>query len=294
MKRKVNLFVVGAMKAGTTSFNEMLAQHPEIYFSPVKEPHYFVKDLPTSMYSPSRFFDLEKYLSREFPTPLHIANLQTEEQYEKVFSIAPKDIKYLAEGSTGYLHAPESTALIHEYNPEAKIIILVREPLKRAYSHYLMNAGLGRETRSFEEAIRSDIHNHENHQLNPWSYVGMSLYCQNIDRFKKYFEKNVLVVDLSDYKENSHAFLETLYNFLEIEFSPLALEKKNASRAIKNKSLQRFIYQSGIRDFAANLLPQTVRQKIFSLLSDTKNPLELSEETTTLFYDCVKSQGIVK
>ena len=85
-KTKTNLFVVGAMKAGTTSFIDLLSQHPEIYAPPVKEPHYFVDQLPLSLYDPGRFFNLNDYLEKEFPKPLHITKIETSGQYKKIYA----------------------------------------------------------------------------------------------------------------------------------------------------------------------------------------------------------------
>lgn len=279
MNKKVNLFVVGAMKAGTTSFTQMLAQHPDIYFSPVKEPHYFVNNLPLSMYSPSRFFSLENYLDNEFPKPLHITNIKTEEQYEKIFSLAPNDIKYLTEGSTGYLHAPESANLIYTYNPNAKVIILTRAPLKRAFSHYQMDVGLGRETKEFEDVIKREISAYKNNKLSPWSYLGMSLYKENIERYKKLFKDNVLVIELKEYLQNKDDFLIKLSTFLEIENVDLNLENKNQSRSIKNKRLQKFLFESGIRDITRQIIPSAIRQNIFKQLSTEKKEINLNQET---------------
>ncbi|MDO5655731.1 MAG: sulfotransferase [Flavobacteriaceae bacterium] len=287
--KKVNLFVVGAMKAGTTAFTEMLAQHPDIYFSPVKEPHYFVKDLPQSMYSPSRFFSLEKYLDEKFPEPLHITHIQTLDQYEKIFSKAPDNVKYRAEGSTGYLHAPESAKIIYDYNPNAKIIILTRDPLKRAYSHYQMNAGLGRETRSFEEAISQDIKDYQAGKRDQWNYLGMSIYQENIQRFLNIFGENVLVIDLRENKENPTIFLDKINRFLQIQTYDFNLERKNESRNIKNPKLQNFLFQSGVRDIARQILPNSLRQKLFEKLSTSKQTLEISEKTQNEFNKIIQS-----
>lgn len=291
--RKVNLFVVGAMKAGTTAFTDMLAQHPDIYFSPVKEPHYFVQNLPKSMYSPSRFFSLNDYLENKFPEPLHIAHLQTEAQYQKIFSAAPKDKKYLAEGSTGYLHAPESAELIHAYNPEAKIIILVRDPLKRAFSHYEMNAGLGRETRSFEDAIQNDLQKYHEEGYDPWSYLGMSLYKDNIDRFKKYFGDNVMVIDLKEYPADPQNFIKKITDFLHLPKVSLTLERKNESRSIKNKNLQKWLFQSGVRDVLRRFIPSSLRQALFMQVSKSKEDIQISDELK-LKWHCIadKDTGV--
>src|SRR5436853_5081581 len=106
--RKANLFIVGAMKAGTTSFSNTIAQHPDIYFSPIKEPNFFVNEIPKKIYTPSKYFSLEKYFEKEFPKPLHIAHLQDIFQYDRLFSVSQSSYKYFADGSTSYLHAHES------------------------------------------------------------------------------------------------------------------------------------------------------------------------------------------
>lgn len=154
--RKANLFIVGAMKAGTTSFMELLSNHSQVYASPLKEPHYFIKSLPDNLYEPSLFFSLEGYFSENFPEPLHIAKVETAGQYQQLFSLAEEQ-KYRVEGSTTYLNAEESAGLIHAYNPDAKIIILLRDPLERAFSHYKMNLGKGREKRSFETVLLLEV-----------------------------------------------------------------------------------------------------------------------------------------
>ena len=70
VSNKANLFLVGAMKAGTPRLCEIMQQHRAIYVSPIKEPHFFVDTLPEILYEPSPFFSLERYFRKEFPKPL--------------------------------------------------------------------------------------------------------------------------------------------------------------------------------------------------------------------------------
>ena len=151
MEKQANLFLVGAMKAGTTLLMDLLSQHPEIYVSPIKEPNFFVEEVPEELYDPSRFFSLEKYFKKDFPNPLHIANVNTLQDYRKLFSISTHE-KYRLEGSTMYLHAPNTPQRICQYNNDATIIIIKRDPLDRAYSHYNMLTGLSRELRLLKAA----------------------------------------------------------------------------------------------------------------------------------------------
>lgn len=275
--KKVNLFLVGAMKAGTTSLGKMLAQHSDIYFPPIKEPHFFVKTLPKKMYSPSRFFSLDKYFKHEFPKPLHICHIKTIQQYQQIYALSESQ-KYLIDCSTGYLTAPESAKSIHDYNPNAKILIITRDPLQRAYSHHTMWAGTGRETASFETAMKKELTDFENNLISPWSYLGMSLYQPHIRKYKKLFAQNVFVLSLEELKNKPNAVLENLFQFLEIKNKTLQMPKSNASRNIKSKKLQQFIYKSGLRDLAAVILPAALRQKVFQLISSPKKQPKLSTE----------------
>lgn len=290
MNLKPNLFIVGAMKAGTTSFVEMLAQHPDIYFSPVKEPHFFVKDLPETMYAPSRYFDLDTYLLNEFPKPLHIAHLQTEEQYDKIFSLAPKEVKYLAEASTGYLHAPESATLIHQYNPDAKIIILTRDPLKRAYSHYKMNMGLGRVTESFETLIQSEIQDFNKNGKNPWNHLGMSMYENDIARYTQLFGQQVLIIPFEKLIQHPKETKRQLIQFLAIGDFDFVLPHENASKEIKYKKLVQFLYNSGLKDLGSKILPKSLRKKVFKKLQDQNKKMTLAPETSQAFYRIIEGQ----
>lgn len=112
MTKKVNLFIVGAMKSGTTSLHEYLSEHPRIFMSKEKEPGYFIEQI---------------YQSRELSW------------YESLFADANGDELYIGESSTHYTKLPIYPGVaerIYEYNPEAKIIYIMRDPFDRLISHY--------------------------------------------------------------------------------------------------------------------------------------------------------------
>ncbi|MDC8000249.1 sulfotransferase [Aequorivita todarodis] len=286
--KKANLFVVGAMKAGTTFFTEILSQHPQIYLSPIKEPHYFINSLPKNLYEPSRFFSLENYLANDFPAPLHIAKVEKLDQYQKLFSLASEAHLYRAEASTAYLHAPESAGLIHEYNPNAKIIILLREPLKRAFSHYNMDKGLGRVKMEFETLVKDEIVKYNNGAL-PWnSYLGMSFYNNAINRYQSFFE-DVLVVNFEDLTKNKTGTLNVISKFLNInEFTAANVERTNETKQLRFQKVFYILKQLGLKDYFSKIFSQNFRQRLFRLVSsNTKSELNISEQTqndlTTIF-----------
>lgn len=276
---KTNLFVVGAMKAGTTSFVDLLSQHNDIYAPPVKEPHYFVNELPLSLYDPGRFFNLEDYLDKEFPKPLHITKIETRDQYDKIYTLAEAE-PYLLDGSTAYMHAPEAPALIHDYNPNAKIIILLRDPLQRAFSHFKMDTGKGRVKDSFEALMQQEMAQYENGQL-PWfSHLGMSFYKDPIDRYRLLFSE-VLVVHFGDLTENLDQTLSKIATFLSVEdFQNVAVEHKNVARKPLFPKLFFFLNRMGLKDYFSKLFSSTFKQWLARKISSGETfEMELTEVT---------------
>ena len=113
MKRP-NFFIVGAPKCGTTSLSEYLKTHPQVFFSFPKEPHYFAAELSPRF----RRFDSEQTYLRE------------------CFGGAGQKHHAVGEGSTLYLRSPVAARLIRQFNPDARIIAMFRNPADLAYSFH--------------------------------------------------------------------------------------------------------------------------------------------------------------
>tara|TARA_R100000541_G_scaffold31941_1_gene40765 strand:+ start:364 stop:1242 length:879 start_codon:yes stop_codon:yes gene_type:complete len=277
-KRKANLFVVGAMRAGSTSFMEILNEHPDIYVSPIKEPHFFVDQLPSTLYSPSRFISVENYFDSDFPKPLHLAHVRNLEHYNLLFSRATSE-KWIAEGSTCYLHAPEAAEKIYSYNPLAKIIILTREPIARAYSHYKMDKGLGRITTTFETELKKELRLHKANNL-PWhSYLSMSSYSDAVYRFKNYF-KEVLVLPFEQ-TYGPEMDWGLLWKFLDISaIAPTDIPKKNRSNNVIALPLYNKLYNSVLKDYFSKFLGSSSKQRIFkAIVKKGEEEMILSDTT---------------
>lgn len=288
MNHKANLFIVGAMKAGTTSFCDSISQHPRIYFSPIKEPNYFLKNLPKRIYDPSRYFSLENYFQNKFPESLHIAHIKKREDYDLLFSKSNPNQFYKAEGSTAYLHAPESAELIYNYNPDSKIIIIVRDPLGRAFSHYKMDLGLGRTKKSFQTELINELKKIKNDEENEWGYISMSLYKQSITRFQKYFGENLLVLDFNDLVNNNEQVFDNVFEFLNIDKYELKIPHNNKTANLRFQKVFYFLKQKGFKDIFSHLVPTKIKHKMFEFMSHKKQlKLEVNdevlEELNTLF-----------
>jgi hypothetical protein len=126
--KRPNFFQVGAMKAGTTSMHSYLAQHHQIYMSPRKEPRWsgFVPDLDSGSEADGRYFtrDRDEYLG-------HFAGAGDE--------------RVVGESSHVYLPSTEAARLINEFASDARILIMLRDPVTSIHSRHQQNVWMGRE-----------------------------------------------------------------------------------------------------------------------------------------------------
>ena len=254
---KVNTFIVGAPKAGTTSLHHYLNQHTDVSMSSVKEPNFF---------------------SFKEVSPLFYKSLciKTSEDYHKLFD---EQKKIMGEASVSYLFYDEVSKRIHDYNPKAKIIVMLRQPIERAFSHYLMDCRLGFCSVSLEDILN----NPQKHQQFYQQYVKLGNYYSQLKRYLSIFPKGqVQVIFYENFKNNTSAEMSSLFNFLEIDNQPLDLSIQNSFLSPSN-SLIAFLYKfNWIRKGFKLLVP-------FSLLSFFKKTL-FSGSKKPKISDAVKQQ----
>ena len=125
-----NFFIVGAPKCGTTSLARWLSEHPHVFFSKIKEPHYFSTDLSN-----------RSVVSRK--------------QYDRLFGGVTWAHRAVGEGSTWYLYSRDAVPAIERIIPNARYIVMTREPVAMAHSLYHHNVrSLYEDQPSFEQAWR--------------------------------------------------------------------------------------------------------------------------------------------
>lgn len=209
-----NLFVVGAAKAGTTSLWHILKQHPDIFVPPdeyMKEPCFFTR----------------------------LTGVEDPEQYFGLFKDG-KGYKYKAEVCTAYLSDPDAAKALHDFNPNAKIVIVLRNPVQRAYSLYNWMVQEGLEyCSSFERALDMEATRRERFIPNFWEpmyrydyfYRSTGRYPEQIQRFVNLFGQTDVFIGLfEDFISSQQTFLDDLCSFLSIrrDFSYRS-EPKNQS-----------------------------------------------------------------
>lgn len=198
-----NFLIAGAAKAGTTSLYEYLRQHPEV-FMPTdpkrKEPHFFVHNKTAA------FQDLSEYLT--------------------LFQSA-RGKKAIGEASTGYLYSPESARWIRSVLGRIKIIILLRNPAKRAFSLWANMVRDGFEdATTFEEALRRepdrlrspDFEDQCLQTAGVYAYFGSGLYSSQVERyFDTFGPENVCVHLFEDIVKDPARICRDVFRFLEVD-----------------------------------------------------------------------------
>jgi hypothetical protein len=230
-----NFFVVGAPKAGTTSLYEYLKPHPQVFLSRVKEPKYFTPQLKESV-------SLEEY----------------RQLYRDAAGIA-------AVGDLTPFYLWESTAprRIREVSPDARIIVMLRDPVARAYSHYLMAVSLGHEKASFSEALSR----YGDREAADWwlssHYIEQGMYGEQVERYLSIFpSERVAILLFDDLVGNPQQVLTQIAEHLGIDPEPFAgmdfSEAHNTFRKPRFPGAVQLIWRSGV----SRWVPAAIRKKL--------------------------------
>ena len=259
---KVDFFIVGAPKAGTTSLYHYLNEHLEIEMSSQKEPDYFSDEALKRQgmyYRKNRIDNLEKY--------------------HDLFT--NKAVKLRGEASVSYLFYDDVPQKIKDYNQKSKIIIMLRNPVDRAFSHYLMDYRLGLVSDSFESIIKKKS-KHKNAKLFYQQYIDVSEYARQVSGYLDVFDKeNILFIDYEDFKNDVSAVVDDAYIFLGVndDFQPNLKKKHNKYNMPKN-SIIRFIYSFvSFRKFLTNIVPKFIVKWLRNLLFKSDKKPDLSNDT---------------
>jgi Sulfotransferase family len=192
--RLPGLFVIGAMKSGTNYLRKLLGRHPSIFMTEVDEPSYFVdpdelKVIWPEMWARGYWHDQRNYF--------------------QLFASAG-DATILGEASTNYTKIPLVTGVaerLHAFNPDARLIYLLRDPVERTISHYWHTVRYHSEYRSIAAAIRQDP-----------QYVAISHYAMQLAPFRERFgDDRIAVLTYEELVRDPYATMGSLYRWLGLD-----------------------------------------------------------------------------
>jgi hypothetical protein len=230
-----SFIIVGGQRCGTTSLYNYLTQHPCIVPAIRKEIHFFD-------------FHYSKGLSwyrAHFPTRSYACYVEHLRRGRVI----------CGEASPYYLFHPAVPRRIFSLLPTVKLIVLLRNPVERAYSHYQHERRMGHEPLSFEEALDAEpvrLHgekerllveeNYQSFNYQHYSYTARGMYADQLQNWASAFPQNQLLILQSEkFLADTGACLKTIANFLGVpEWEPRDLRKYNQAEYPKmDASLRR-------------------------------------------------------
>ncbi|OUV70037.1 MAG: hypothetical protein CBC83_09545 [Flavobacteriales bacterium TMED123] len=218
MKKNLpNFIIIGAMKAATTSIYTYLKQHPDIFMPKVKEPMFF-----------NNYHQDNKYVVKGS----NKKKITTLKQYKSLFDEVKAE-GAIGEASPSYIYNEKAAELIKKEIPNVKIIVVLRQPVERAYSNFLHAKRAGKEAENdFEKTFDLE----DERKIANWSplyhYKSKGFYFEQLQRYFKVFPKeNIKILLFEDIVKSPMESTQKLFSFLEVDanFKPDTSRKTNVS-----------------------------------------------------------------
>ena len=278
-----NFMFIGAAKSATTTFFDMLKSHDQIFTPKFKEPHFFNID--------------ENYLKGI-------------DWYKKTYFSSVNSEKVILEFTPTYFYFSECAERIFKsLGSDIKFVVILRNPVERAFSHYNHSLRDGHEDFSFAEALKlenSRLRRYKNEKnyldLMRHSYISQGLYYKMFLAYLKYFDlNNFLIINFNaEVVENIDITIKKLSDFFEIDLSSIDLNiHSNKSGKAKSKMITDLTLKNNfLRKILKLIIPhknrQIIRNRIKNYNKDEYEYTPLSKEEMNLYYKSYFSDDVLK
>ena len=217
------VLIIGAQKAGTTSLFWYMGLHPQLVPSFKKEVHYFDGG---NTGETDNFAKGEAWYRSHFPLGKNVG------EHQKVFEASPL-----------YLFHPLVAERIHNRAPDAKLIVILRNPTDRAISHYYHEVKMGTETLPLMQALQSEEQRLESillegqyhkAEFGRYSYLARGKYYEQLQAYLKYFDlENILIINSELLFSQPEVALKVVFDFVGVDPTFFADDLKPMNVGIK-------------------------------------------------------------
>jgi len=254
--------LVGAAKAGTTSLFRYLSQHPAIFTPSVKEPRYFA----------IAENEHKSWKGPEWMSGLGDTHFVSD--WDRYCSLFEGSASYKASGeaSTLYLYDPKAPERIARRLPNARIFAVLRHPVDRAFSHWVMNWQAGVEPlESFEDALAAESQRVADGWSPTFHYTRRGRYGEQIARYQKYIQPKQLHVYLYDaYRQDPEGIVQSIFEQLDVPHKAVDTSRRhNTASKIPSAPIERIMSMADpLRRLLKRLLPTGLRRKVRSTVEE--------------------------
>ncbi|MEM8501894.1 MAG: sulfotransferase [Cyanobacteria bacterium P01_D01_bin.1] len=286
-----NFLIFGVQKAGTTSIYSYLQQHPQVFMSPRKETEFLGRD------------QMQPTDNKTLLTPGGRKQIATIEDYQALFEGVTNEIA-IGEASPNYLFLHErAVPAIQKHVPKAKLIAILRNPVERAYSDYLMHV---REVVGNQKPLAEQVKQSADSSFT----LLKGRYFAGIKHFLKAFgPQQVKICLYEELRQDAAALMADLYSFIGVdaEFAVDAGQRQQKASVPKNQSINQLLrtnnpVRSAVGTLLRTVMPEEIRQQLRSRLiaanSAGKEAMPLAESDRQLlkdYYreDILRLQGLI-
>lgn len=263
-----NFLIIGAQKAGTTALYHALARHPEVFMATPKEP---------------QFFAWQSVMEKaKGPRDASADLVCTRQEYAQLFAGA-NGARARGEASTIYLYAQESAQRIRDQIPDVKLIILFRDPVRRAYSNFLHLVRDGREqVGDFAAALALEDERRANGWSANWRYRDKGFYARQLERYLKVFDPEQFRFYLyEDFDRNPAPIVKDIYRFIGVDdsFTQDLAARLNVGGYPKHRGLQSMLrYLESVKWAVDPVIPNSWRRRFLSVQNSNLSRPALSRD----------------
>ena len=250
-----NFLIIGAAKSGTTSLYKYLSVHPQVFMSPNKETNFFAyRDT------------LPVVKGWGTPPAMIVDSITSIDEYKRQFR-AVESQTAIGEASPLYLYSPEAPENIRQIIPETKLVAILRNPVDRAFSHFMHLVRDRREPlNTFREAVAAEEERMEEAWTWDYFYTDMGRYYTQLSRYFELFNKSRIKILLyDDLLENSEVLMRDLFTFLNVN-SDVDIDTSfihNPSGVPRSRSLHKLLSEpSSIKTLVRRVVPEKTRNLV--------------------------------
>lgn len=257
--RARSLFILGVQKAGTTSLHDLLGQHPEIAAAEPKEPNHYVKRAAKG-----------PMILASGPVAMAELPYYTDADYAGVFQGGGADPRYYLDSSTGYFPYDEALDAIATECADPRVIVVLREPVSRAYSAYNWARKVGWEPlASFEEALAAEPERRAQGFWFSYRYADHGRYADRIAAVRARFP-DARIVLFDDLKRDPAATCADLFAWLDlpplrvtqVSANPSGIDSGMVRRTLRGLVTRRRNDQGGLIRLLRAVLPARLIKQV--------------------------------
>lgn len=252
-----NVLCIGATKSGTTSLYDILSQHTEVFTTSFKEPH---------------FFDIDSVYKNGL------------DWYRKTYFSSVKNQKIITDFTPTYLFEKKAVNRIYnDLGKNVKFIIMLRNPVERAYSHYLHSKRDMHDKSSFKEALVKEegrLLKDDYLSVLRFSYVNQGLYYKMLNPYLQFFPtENFLIINFEqDFLKDRERTMEKIFSFLDISHQNININiRSNPASKPRIVFFKEFMKREGLwRNILKNIIPSL---RVRQIIKNNLQRLNITEYT---------------